>query len=31
MICSNCHRELHANLWSIEELNIFKESEEEDS
>lgn len=20
MICSNCHRELHANLWNIEEL-----------
>lgn len=26
MICSNCHRELHANLWDINE--ILKESEE---
>lgn len=22
LICSNCHRELHDNLWSIEELDI---------
>ena len=22
LICSNCHRELHANLWNIEDLNL---------
>ena len=27
LICSNCHKELHDNLWNIEDLN-FKESEE---
>lgn len=30
LICSNCHKELHDNLWNIEELN-FKESEEVES
>lgn len=27
MLCSNCHRELHANLWTINDLNL----EERDS
>lgn len=27
LICSNCHKELHDNLWNIEDLN-FEESEE---
>ena len=30
LICSNCHKELHDNLWSIDELNL-KESEEVES
>lgn len=27
LLCSNCHRELHAGLWTLNELN-FKEEEE---
>ena len=27
LICSNCHKELHDNMWNIEDLN-FKEREE---
>ena len=29
LLCANCHRELHDNLWNIEELN--KNIEERDS
>lgn len=29
LLCDNCHRELHDNLWNIEELN--KNIEERDS
>lgn len=25
LLCSNCHKELHDNLWTIEELNLKKE------
>lgn len=31
LLCSNCHKELHANLWKIEKINgitIRKEEEE---
>ena len=31
LLCSNCHKELHANLWKIEKINgitIQKEEEE---
>lgn len=27
LICSNCHKEFHDNLWSLDELNL-KEKEE---
>ena len=27
MLCANCHREIHANLWQLEDLNL----EERDS
>ena len=27
LICSNCHKELHDNLWNIEDLNLEKEEE----
>ena len=29
LICSNCHKELHDNLWSLDELNL-KDKEEVD-
>lgn len=29
LICANCHRELHDNLWSIEELNLEEKEEVE--
>lgn len=22
MICSNCHREIHAGIWNLEDLNM---------
>lgn len=27
LICSNCHKELHDNLWTIDELNLEKKEE----
>jgi predicted HNH restriction endonuclease len=27
LICSNCHKELHDNLWTINELNLEKKEE----
>ena len=29
LICANCHREIHAGLWNIEELNLRREEEVE--
>ena len=29
LICSNCHRELHDNLWTVEELNLEEKEEVE--
>ena len=29
LICSNCHRELHDNLWTIDELNLEEKEEVE--
>ena len=29
LICSNCHKELHDNMWDISELNIEREEEVE--
>jgi hypothetical protein len=29
LICANCHRELHDNLWNISELNLEKKEEVE--
>ena len=29
LICSNCHKELHDNLWNIEDLNIEEMEEVE--
>lgn len=28
LLCSNCHKEFHDNLWNIEELNLEKEEVE---
>lgn len=28
LLCSNCHKEFHDNLWSLEELNLEKEEVE---
>ena len=29
LICSNCHKELHDNLWTIDELNLEEKEEVE--
>ena len=29
LICSNCHKELHDNLWRVEELNLEEKEEVE--
>ena len=29
IICSNCHKELHDNMWTIEELNLEEMEEVE--
>lgn len=29
LICSNCHRELHDNLWTLDELNLEGKEEVE--
>ena len=29
LICSNCHKELHDNMWNIEDLDINKKEEVE--
>lgn len=31
LLCANCHRELHANLWDINELKLDKREEEVES
>lgn len=31
LLCANCHREIHANLWDLSELKKFKEKEEVES
>lgn len=28
LLCSNCHKEFHDNLWSLDELNLEKEEVE---
>ena len=30
LLCSNCHKELHANLWKIEKINGITIQEEEE-